>query len=119
MSPVLTDQGSARSGVIAAEPGGTAAGRPVAPGAEAMQEARLTLAEVPPGQSAFVLRVGGERVLRRRLVDLGLTAGAEVRVQRIAPLGDPLEILVKGTHLSLRLSEAATIEVRAHQEREL
>jgi Fe2+ transport system protein FeoA len=102
-----------RSGGAEPEAGAEGAGQPVVPETEVPEGARLTLAEVPPGRCVVVLRVGGERVLRRRLVDLGLTAGAEVRVQRIAPLGDPLEILVKGTHLSLRLSEAATIEVRA------
>lgn len=70
-----------------------------------------TLADLDPGERAVVARVLGRRVLRRRLVDLGLTSGAEVMVKRVAPLGDPMEVLVKGTHLSLRGQEAATIEI--------
>jgi ferrous iron transport protein A len=70
-----------------------------------------TIADLEPGQTATIRRVQGAGTLRRRLMDLGLLAGTPVTLERSAPLGDPLEILVKGTHLSLRREEAGAIEV--------
>lgn len=58
-----------------------------------------------------VTRVNGTGPLRQRILDMGLTRGAEVEVKRMAPLGDPLEIRVRGYMLSLRKAEAACIEV--------
>lgn len=74
-------------------------------------ETATTLDRLAPGQRGRVLRLGGEPTLRRRLMDMGITPGAEVEVERLAPLGDPLEIEVRGYHLSLRKREAAQIEV--------
>jgi DtxR family Mn-dependent transcriptional regulator len=71
----------------------------------------VTLADLKPDQQAVVTRVQGEGTLRRRLMDLGLIAGTTVTMERSAPLGDPLEILVKGTHLSLRREEASAVQV--------
>jgi DtxR family Mn-dependent transcriptional regulator len=71
----------------------------------------VTLANLEPGQKAVVSRVQGKGALRRRLMDLGLISGTEVTMERTAPLGDPLEILVKGTHLSLRREEASAVQV--------
>ena len=71
----------------------------------------MTLAELEPGERAIVTRVQGEGTLRRRLMDLGLISGTTVTMERSAPLGDPLEILVKGTHLSLRREEASAVQV--------
>jgi ferrous iron transport protein A len=60
-----------------------------------------------------VLRVGGRPATRRRLLELGVVRGETIMLQRAAPLGDPLEFVVKGYHLSLRKREAATITVEA------
>lgn len=63
------------------------------------------------GQSVRVSRVLGEGALRQRILDMGLTRGAEVTVRKMAPLGDPLEVTVRGYQLSLRKAEAACILV--------
>jgi Fe2+ transport system protein FeoA len=71
----------------------------------------MTLADLAVGSPATVLAVGGERSIRRRLLELGLLPQTEVRVMHIAPLGDPLSLRVRNTTLSIRKSEAAQIEV--------
>lgn len=70
-----------------------------------------TLAEIPIGGRATVRGVGGARAFRRRLLEMGLVPGIEVRVVTVAPLGDPLQIAVRGGQWSLRRAEAAQIEV--------
>jgi len=60
---------------------------------------------------ARVVRVHGEGALRRRIMEMGLTPGAPIRVRKIAPLGDPVEILVRGYALSLRKADAALVEI--------
>lgn len=70
-----------------------------------------TLKDVPVGQSAKVLKVGGEGPLRRRILDMGITKGVSVYVRKLAPLGDPMELTVRGYELSIRKSEAEVIEV--------
>lgn len=70
-----------------------------------------TLKDVPVGQSAKVLKVGGEGPLRRRILDMGITKGISVYVRKLAPLGDPMELTVRGYELSIRKSEAEVIEV--------
>ncbi|MCL5995472.1 MAG: FeoA domain-containing protein [Chloroflexi bacterium] len=60
----------------------------------------------------MITRVQGDGAVRRRMMDMGLTAGAEIIVVRVAPLGDPIEFTVRGYSLSLRKSEAADVEVR-------
>jgi ferrous iron transport protein A len=72
-----------------------------------------TLDLVPPGGSARVRRLSGEPALRERLAELGLTPGQEVRVLRRAPLGDPMEILLRGYRLAVRADEAARVEIEA------
>lgn len=69
------------------------------------------LKDVPVGQSARVLKVGGEGPLRRRILDMGITKGVSVYVRKLAPLGDPMELTVRGYELSIRKSEAEVIEV--------
>ncbi len=71
----------------------------------------LTLQHLAVGQQATIVRVGGEKAARRRLLDMGLVTGETVTVERVAPLGDPIEVLVKGYHLSLRKHEASQITV--------
>jgi DtxR family transcriptional regulator, Mn-dependent transcriptional regulator len=70
-----------------------------------------TLDQVAPGGRARIVRVCGRGPIRRRLLDMGLRPGAEITVERLAPLGDPIEVLVMEYHLSLRKTEAASIRV--------
>jgi ferrous iron transport protein A len=71
----------------------------------------VQLAEVPIGASVTVETVGGERAFRRRLMELGLVPGTAVVVVGVAPLGDPLELLVRGASLSIRRAEASEVRV--------
>ena len=71
----------------------------------------ITLAEIPLGRAARVVGVDGPRAFRRRLLEMGLVPGAQIRVVTIAPLGDPLRIEVRGGQWSIRRSEAAQIAV--------
>ena len=70
-----------------------------------------TLRETKIGGTARVVKVHGEGAVRRRIMDMGITRGVEIRVRKVAPLGDPLEVTVRGYELSLRKSDAAMIEV--------
>ncbi len=70
-----------------------------------------TLNEIKPGEKATVKRLYGEGVLKRRIMDMGITKGTEIYVRKIAPLGDPIELTVRGYELSIRKSDAALIEV--------
>ncbi len=71
----------------------------------------MSLADLGVGQSGRVVGVDGPGAIRQRLLDMGVTRGAEVRVQRLAPLGDPIEIALKGYSLAIRRSEASTIRL--------
>ena len=71
----------------------------------------MTLNEIKPGQTATIARLTGDGAVKRRIMDMGLTKGAEVTIRRIAPLGDPIELTVRGYELSIRKDEAAAIEV--------
>lgn len=70
-----------------------------------------TLKETPCGQTVTVLKLHGAGALRRRIMDMGITKGTEIFVRKLAPLGDPIEINVRGYELSIRRSEAENIEV--------
>jgi ferrous iron transport protein A len=70
-----------------------------------------TLKQVKIGGTAKVIKIHGEGALKRRIMDMGLTKGVEVTVRKVAPLGDPIEITVRGYELSLRKEDAETIEV--------
>ncbi len=72
---------------------------------------RSSLAQLPLGTSAIVRRVGSRRPIARRLMELGLVPGTRVTVTRVAPFGDPLELRVRNYALSIRRTEALTIEV--------
>ena len=72
---------------------------------------KATLDQLTPGQTARVKRIGGNGAVRRRLLDMGLTRGTPVAVVRAAPLGDPIEYMVRGYHLTLRKAEARLIEL--------
>lgn len=75
------------------------------------------LAEVPLGRVAIVRGVDGPRAFRRRLMEMGLVPGVDVRVVTVAPLGDPLQIEVRGGQWSLRRAEAAQIRVDVPRDR--
>ena len=70
-----------------------------------------TLRDVKVGETVKIHRVHGEGPTRRRLMDMGLTRNTEVFVRKVAPLGDPIELAVRGYELTIRLSEAELIEV--------
>lgn len=70
-----------------------------------------TLKEVKVGESAVVARLAGAGALKRRIMDMGLTKGTRVYVRKVAPLGDPMELTVRGYELSIRKDEAASVEV--------
>lgn len=73
----------------------------------------MNLAQLKIGESGRVARVGAAGALKRRLMDMGLLAGVSVKVERVAPLGDPLEVSLRGYQLSLRAREAAAVELEA------
>ncbi|GAB4455544.1 MAG: ferrous iron transport protein A [Anaerolineales bacterium] len=69
-----------------------------------------------PGQRAVITKINGNGALRRRFVEMGIVKGETILIERHAPLGDPVEYLIKGYHLALRKEEAAYIEVLPHGE---
>ena len=69
-----------------------------------------TLRDVKVGQTVAVVKLHGEGALRRRIMDMGITKGVEVHVRKVAPLGDPIEVTVRGYELSLRKADAEMIE---------
>ena len=70
-----------------------------------------TLKEVTTGETVKVVRLHGEGAVRRRIMDMGVTKGTEIYVRKVAPLGDPLELTVRGYELSIRKFDAEKIEV--------
>lgn len=70
-----------------------------------------TLREVPVGGKAKVVKLHGEGAIKRRIMDMGITRGTEIYVRKVAPLGDPMELTVRGYELSLRKADAELIEV--------
>ena len=70
-----------------------------------------TLKQVEVGSTVKVVKLHGEGAVRRRIMDMGLTKGVEVYIRKVAPLGDPIEITVRGYELSLRKADAQMIEV--------
>ncbi len=70
-----------------------------------------TLRDVKVGASAKVVKLHGEGAVKRRIMDMGITKGTEVRVRKVAPLGDPIEVTVRNYELSIRKADAEMIEV--------
>lgn len=70
-----------------------------------------TLKDAKIGQTVTVKKLNGEGAVKRRIMDMGITKGAEVYVRKVAPLGDPIEVTVRGYELSLRKADAAMIDV--------
>ena len=78
-----------------------------------MSEAKQrTMADLTPGESGIVDTVGGEDALHRHLLDMGITPGVKVLLQKTAPMGDPIEIHLRGYALTLRLDEARKISLK-------
>ena len=76
----------------------------------------MTLNELKVGESAVITSVGGEGALRCRLLDMGLIPRTRVTLQKVASMGDPIEIMVRGYELTLRVDDAKKIEVRAEED---
>ena len=75
------------------------------------QSTSIPLSRLAEGQRARIVAIGGGGALRRRIMQMGMTRGTELLVEKYAPLRDPLEVIVKGFHVSLRVEEAAQISV--------
>jgi len=75
----------------------------------------MTLNNLKAGMSGRVLTVGGQPALRRRLLDMGITPGTVITVKKAAPMGDPIELLLRGYVLSLRLEDAANITIELNK----
>ena len=71
----------------------------------------LTLKETTVGQTVKVVKLHGEGAVKRRIMDMGITKGTDVHIRKVAPLGDPIEVTVRGYELSLRKADAEMIEV--------
>ncbi len=72
----------------------------------------MTLREVKKGQTVTVQKLNGEGAVKRRIMDMGITKGTEIYVRKVAPLGDPVEITVRGYELSVRKADAEMVEVK-------
>ena len=70
-----------------------------------------TLRDVKIGETAKVKKLHGEGALKRRIMDMGITKGVDIKVQKVAPLGDPMEVTVRGYQLSIRKADAEMVEV--------
>ncbi len=77
------------------------------------EKAMTTLKNARVGDSVTVVRVHGEGAVRRRIMDMGITKGVEIFVRKVAPLGDPLELTVRGYELSIRKADAEMVEILA------
>ncbi len=71
----------------------------------------MTLNELPIGNSAQIVKLGGTPAIKRRLMEMGITPAATIQAIRRAPMGDPLDVKIRGYHLSLRKEEASAIEI--------
>ena len=71
-----------------------------------------TLRDVPVGETARVVRIHGEGAVKRRIMDMGITKGVQIYIRKVAPLGDPVEVTVRGYELSVRKQDAEMVEVQ-------
>lgn len=78
----------------------------------------MTLDQLPIGKTAVITTVGGEGVLRCRLLDMGLIPKTKVRVEKVAPMGDPIELHIRGYSLTIRKEDAQKIEVESEAEKQ-
>lgn len=77
-----------------------------------MQDVAKMLSDLKPGEAGIVQKILGEGAVKRRLMDMGITRGTEVYVRKVAPLGDPIQVTVRGYELSLRKGEALNVEMK-------
>jgi Fe2+ transport system protein FeoA len=75
------------------------------------KEKIVTASSLQPGEKAVIVKISAKAFLRRRLLDMGVIPGAIIEMVRLAPLGDPIDVKIKGYHLSLRISEASHITI--------
>lgn len=75
----------------------------------------MSLDELKVGQTAKILAVNGEGALRGRLLDMGLTPHTEIMLRKVAPMGDPIEVMLRGYELTLRIADAKQIEVEVRE----
>ncbi|MBU1183125.1 MAG: FeoA family protein [Pseudomonadota bacterium] len=78
----------------------------------------MLLSELKEGETGVIVRVGGNGALRRRILEMGIVKGTKIYVDKYAPLKDPLELIVKNYHISLRVEEAAQIMVEKLQQQD-
>ena len=72
----------------------------------------MTLKETKTGQTVTVVKLNGEGAVKRRIMDMGITKGTEIYVRKVAPLGDPVEVTVRGYELSIRKADAELIQLK-------
>lgn len=77
------------------------------------KQSQKTLKETKPGETVRVVKIGGEGPVKRRIMEMGVTKGTEIYVRKVAPLGDPIEVMVRSYELSLRKADAQLIEVES------
>ena len=70
-----------------------------------------TLRDIKPGQTIRVIKLHGEGAIKRRIMDMGITKGVEIYIRKVAPLGDPFELNLRGYELSLRKADAEMVEI--------
>lgn len=76
----------------------------------------MTLDQVKIGSTVVICAIGGSGILRRRLLDMGLTPKTRITVRKVAPMGDPIELHLRGYELTIRKEEAAKIEIKSEEE---
>ena len=76
-------------------------------------EGALTLDAIKPGKKARIVAISGDRDIKKRITEMGVTRGAVVEVERVAPLGDPMDVKIRGYRLSLRKEEASMVVVES------
>ena len=72
----------------------------------------MTLKDVKPGKTVRITKISGEGAIKRRIMDMGITKNTEIFIRKVAPLGDPVEVMVRGYELSLRKADAEMVEVQ-------
>ncbi len=75
----------------------------------------MNLSMLRPGESGKIIKLGSIGALKKRLMDMGVLAGEAIKVEKVAPMGDPIEVTIKGYNLSLRKKEAEAIEVEVNK----
>ena len=73
----------------------------------------MTLKDLKPGEEGIVISIGEKGPMRKRIMDMGVTPGVSIKVVKVAPLGDPIEVNLRGYELSLRKEEAENIQIKA------